>query len=152
MKALNNFTDWIKFYIRKTRDSKIKRFLGNPENNILYDKERGFCVIVLHKDFVEIRQACGDGKYWEEVVEKIAAEKKIFKITCLWTRDINLVIKSFGWVYAGEDSENKIYKNTRGHEIFIKPTGNMDIHGNPVYLTVKYMNEGAANGDIKQET
>lgn len=151
VKILNNFTDWINFYIRKTGDSRIKKIIGNPKNKILYDKEHGFCVVIYHKNFLEIRQACGDGKYWEEVVEKIAADKGISKITCLWIRDINSVIKSFGWVYIGEDSDNKIYKNIRGHRIFIRPTGNMDIHKTPVYLTVKYMNKGAVNGDIKGE-
>lgn len=85
--------EWIALYEKKT---KLKYETPDPRTVRFYFPDRGFAEIGVTKDMVVIGQLSGDGIFWKQVAEILAAERKIKNLGCWLVREVEPYLKLFG--------------------------------------------------------
>ena len=92
MSKTRTLEEWIELYEKKTG---LKYETPDPRTVRFYFPDRGFAEIGIAKDMVVIGQVSGDGFFWKQVAEILAAERGIKNLGCWVVRSIEPYIKLF---------------------------------------------------------
>jgi hypothetical protein len=97
--------DYIELYYRKSGGVR-----GDIKGTYREANEKGFCTYDIYKeeDHIFVHNVCGDGKYWDAFLQKLAKEHGLSKIMFFTQRDPEAWKKSLGYEIQGYVMEKKI--------------------------------------------
>lgn len=147
-KSLN---DWIKIYKDKTGDS-----FSLPMNyRLLYLAERGFATMKpdIEGKMMVVYQVCGDGKFFRDYAELMAAGMGLDCVGTICTRPIEPYIRSFGWEILSKTEINGQCRyrcqDSIGRLIICTYKCDGDTEDRPPhYWVVHYLNQKATEGPV----
>ena len=128
--------EWIELYEKKT---KLKYETPDPRTRRFYFPDRGFAEIGIASDMVVIVQTSGEGLFWKQVAEILAAERGITHLGCWVVRDIEPYIKLFGIEVEKTEEKEKGFKRyydkfkDNGKKVLLTPQGKIS-NGNIRYI------------------
>ena len=136
MTKTKTLDEWIELYEKKT---KLKYEQPDPRTIRFYFPDRGFAEIGITKDMVVIGQISGDGIFWKQVAEVLAAERGINHLGCWLVREVEPYLKLFR-IEIEKVEEKEIgfkryygkFKDT-GKKILLTPQGKIT-NGNIRYI------------------
>lgn len=134
-----NFTEWVKFFNRKIIGKPSAHFNIDNIQELHYDKNRGFCVIAVLDDKCRVKVTCGDGRYWEEFTESLAAKNSIKQVEFLIIRDIDIFLKAYHWEIISRNETEIVCRDTKGQKVMLQKT--IRPNGKQAYEAVKYLEE-----------
>lgn len=142
---------WVKLYEEKTKD-RVELPYGY---RLCYLAERGFCMLKpdVEGKMMVVYQVCGDGKFWRDYAELMAAAMGLECVGTICTREIEPYIRSFGWeiLSMSEINGQRRYRcqDSIGRLIVCTYKSESDKEGNPPhYWVTHYLNKKATEGPI----
>lgn len=134
-----NFTEWVKFFNRKINGKPSTHFYIGNIQELYYNKDRGFSVIAVSGGKCRVKVTCGDGSYWEEFTENLAAKNGIKQIEFLIIRDIDIFLKAYHWEIISRNENEIVCRDTKGQKVVLHKT--IRPNGKQAYEAVKYLKE-----------
>lgn len=128
--------EWIEIYEKKT---KLKYETPDPRTRRFYFPDRGFAEIGIAPDMVVIGQMSGDGIFWKQVAEILAAERGIKNLGSWLVRDVEGYIKFYGVEIEKVEEKEKGFKRyygkfkDTGKNVLLTPQGKIS-NGNIRYI------------------
>lgn len=95
--------EWIEIYEKKTSE----KFNPKSDRQTVFDSEKGFCQIGFSGAKLFVYQVCGDGKYWRNLVERLARRfgVEICETYCV-RKNIRAFIRLLGYRITKVDEKN----------------------------------------------
>lgn len=102
-------TEWLKWYQERTGCEDLK--LASDEL-IFFHPEHGFITYFTHEDCIEIHHLCGDGKFWQNFLQRVSQFEGAKKIRAFTRRNPKAWIRKYGGhirgYYMEVDIENEL--------------------------------------------
>ena len=97
--------EWLKWYQERTDCEDLNL---NPDELIMFHPEHGFIAYWVHDDTFELHHMCGDGKYWFNIIKKIAKFENVHKLRAFTRGNPNAWIRKYGGRITGYEMEANI--------------------------------------------
>lgn len=97
--------EWLEWYAECTgcRDLKL-----HPDEMILFHQEHGFIAYFINNGVFELHHMCGDGKFWADVIKKIARLERVTTLRAFTRRNPQAWIRKYGGRITGYEMECEI--------------------------------------------
>lgn len=147
--------EYLKIYKEKTGDNPMVPW----GYRLLYLAERGFATMKpdIEGKMMIVYQTCGDGKFWRDYAELMAAGMGFDCVGTICTRAIEPYIRSFGWEILSKSEINgqRRYRcqDSIGRLIICTYKCDGDEEGMPPhYWVTHYLNQKATEGVMMRPT
>ena len=97
--------EWLKWYEERTGCDDLRL---NPDELIMFHPEHGFITYWTHDDIFELHHMCGDGKFWQAVIQKIAKFENVHTLRAFTRRNPKAWIRKYGGHITGYEMEADI--------------------------------------------
>ena len=97
--------EWLKWYEERTGCDDLRL---NPDELIMFHPEHGFITYWTHDDIFELHHMCGDGKFWQAVIQKIARFENVHTLRAFTRRNPKAWIRKYGGHITGYEMEADI--------------------------------------------
>ena len=97
--------EWLKWYEERTGCDDLRL---NPDELIMFHPEHGFITYWTHDDIFELHHMCGDGKFWQAVIQKIARFENVHTLRAFTRRNPKAWIRKYGGRITGYEMEANI--------------------------------------------
>ena len=95
-------TEWLEWYKERAGCENLELA---PDELILFHPEHGFMAFFIDGDVFGLHHLCGDGKYWQRIIQKIAKFEKTTKIRAFTKRNPEAWIRKYGGRITGYEME-----------------------------------------------
>ena len=100
-----NKEEWLDWYKQRTGCENLELA---PDELVFFHPEHGFISYFTHDDIIEIHHLCGDGKFWQMFLKKVAGFESAKKIRAFTRRNPQAWIRKYGGHIRGYYMEVEI--------------------------------------------
>ena len=97
--------EWLNWYQERTGCEDLKLY---PDELVIFHPEHGFITYLVHDDTFDLHHLCGDGKFWQAVIQKIARFENVHKLRAFTRRNPKAWIRKYGGHITGYEMEADI--------------------------------------------